>query len=359
MTGGRYILQEEKEVDITNKVSKFLYFGAAIIVIIALGVAVGVWGWQSTHNGSRLPDGEVTGTMVSARAYADGTISEILVKNGDTVEAGTVIAHVDVKVTEEEVQQLEQTVALSEKNLDELKKGMKVTETSPVPAPSAPVSSGADPEAVARAQSKLNRMNELYQMGAISAMKRDQAEAEYNAAVAASSVSAPAPASQPSSHTVVKPVDPKVIEQAEMQVKQAKAALENAQKDSQATDIIAPVSGTVYIRNDIEEGSDISAGQPIADVVGSDELWVETSVSEKDAAKIKLGVYASCVIDGKKYRGTVSDIIDYTDISDQDTDENSTDKPKRDRITIRIALPEENDNSAIHPGQRAEIKLTK
>ena len=86
---------------------------------------------------------------------------------------------------------------------------------------------------------------------------------------------------------------------------------------------------------------------------------VETSVSEKDAAKIKLGVYASCVIDGKKYRGTVSDIIDYTDISDQDTDENSTDKPKRDRITIRIALPEENDNSAIHPGQRAEIKLTK
>ena len=198
-------------------------------------------------------------------------------------------------------------------------------------------------------------------MGAISAMKRDQAEAEYNAAVAASSVSAPAPASQPSSHTVVKPVDPKVIEQAEMQVKQAKAALENAQKDSQATDIIAPVSGTVYIRNGIEEGSDISAGQPIADVAGSDELWVETSVSENDAAKIKLGAYASCVIDGKKYRGTVSDIIDHTDVSDQDTDtdENSTDKPKRNRMTIRIALPEENDNSAIHPGQKAEIKLTK
>ncbi len=299
------------EEDITNRVSYFLKYGLIGLVIIAVVAAGGIYFWQSRHSYMSIYDAQVSSSLVGAKVQADGTITEMMVGDGDHVEAGDVIAHVQVKVTDEQIDQLQQTVELSQKNLEQLQKGITVQTPSAAAAPS--YSSGASSQAaqehLAQAQSRLNRMNELYQMGAVSAMKRDEAAADVAAAQAeVSASSAPAASPAPSLHTTTQPADPKVLAQAEAQLKQAKAALENAKQASQATEIVAPVAGTVYY-TDVREGTDVKAGQIIVNIGDAGNVWVEAKLDEEQAQKIRLGQFAEYTVDGHKLNGSVQDII--------------------------------------------------
>ena len=300
------------EEDITNRVSYFLKYGLIGLVLIAVVAAGGIYFWQSRHSYMNIYDAQVSSSLVGAKVQADGTITEMVVGDGDHVEAGDVIAHVQVKVTDEQIDQLQQTVELSQKNLEQLQKGITVQTPSAAPAPSysgGGASSQAAQEHLAQAQSRLNRMNELYQMGAVSAMKRDEAAADVAAAQAEGSASsAPAASPAPSLHTTTQPADPKVLAQAEAQLKQAKAALENAKQASQATEIVAPVAGTVY-STDVREGTDVKAGQVIVNIGDAGNVWVEAKLDEEQAQKIRLGQFAEYTVDGHKLSGSVQDII--------------------------------------------------
>ena len=292
------------EVDITEKVKRVLKFGPLALVALAILCALGVWAYQHSQKGLTVYDAKVASTMVGVKAKADGTITELVVQDGDHVEAGDVIARVQVKITDEQIAQLAQNAELAKQNLAQVQRGQTVT----VPQPS------GNSQAVANARARLNRMNELYEMGAISAVKRDQAAADLAAAEAAAT---PAPAvSAPAAtryQTMTQPANPEAVKQAELAVKQAEAALENAKQDAQATEIVAPVSGTVYLGDDIQEGADLKAGATVASIGDASNIWVEARLSPNQKGKIRLGQFVSYTIEGKKYQGTVLDIVDPAD----------------------------------------------
>ena len=183
------------EVDITKKVQYLMKYGLVGLILIAVLCAGGIYYYQHQHKYFNVYDAQVTSSLVAAKVHGNAMITEKVVAEGEHVEAGDVIAHVQSTVTDEQIANLEQTVALSQRNLDEIKKGQTVTVAVPSPAPapaaSAPRSSGSS-QSVASAESRMNRMNELFEMGAISAVQRDAAVSAYHAAVAAASSSAPA-----------------------------------------------------------------------------------------------------------------------------------------------------------------------
>lgn len=304
------------EVDITKKVQYLMKYGLVGLILIAVLCAGGIYYYQHQHKYFNVYDAQVTSSLVAAKVHGNAMITEKVVAEGEHVEAGDVIAHVQSTVTDEQIANLEQTVALSQRNLDEIKKGQTVTVAVPSPAPapaaSAPRSSGSS-QSVASAESRMNRMNELFEMGAISAVQRDAAVSAYHAAVAAASSSAPA-ASAPSSspavryQTTTQPPDPKAVQNAELQLKQAQAALDNAKQDAAETDIVAPVAGTVYYAQGIDEGSTVKAGETVASVGNADDIWFEAKVSPDKAAKIRLGQFVSYEIDGHQLQGSVQDI---------------------------------------------------
>lgn len=303
------------EVDITEKVKRVLKFGPLALVVLAILCALGVWAYQHSQKGLTVYDAKVESTMVGVKAKADGTITELVVQDGDHVEAGDVIARVQVKITDEQIAQLAQNAELAKQNLAQVQRGQTVTvpqSAAPAPVP-VPQPSG-NSQAVANARARLNRMNELYEMGAISAVKRDQAAADLAAAEAAAT---PAPAvSAPAAtryQTMTQPANPEAVKQAELAVKQAEAALENAKQDAQATEIVAPVSGTVYLGDDIQEGADLKTGATVASIGDASNIWVETRLSPNQKGKIRLGQFVSYTIEGKKYQGTVLDIVDPAD----------------------------------------------
>ena len=316
------------EVDITKKVQYLMKYGLVGLILIAVLCAGGIYYYQHQHKYFNVYDAQVTSSLVAAKVHGNAMITEKVVAEGEHVEAGDVIAHVQSTVTDEQIANLEQTVALSQRNLDEIKKGQTVTVAVPSPAPapaaSAPRSSGSS-QSVASAESRMNRMNELFEMGAISAVQRDAAVSAYHAAVAAASSSAPA-ASAPSSspavryQTTTQPPDPKAVQNAELQLKQAQAALDNAKQDAAETDIVAPVAGTVYYAQGIDEGSTVKAGETVASVGNADDIWVEAKVSPDKAAKIRLGQFVSYEIDGHQLQGSVQDIQKPAKKDDQSAD---------------------------------------
>ena len=316
------------EVDITKKVQYLMKYGLVGLILIAVLCAGGIYYYQHQHKYFNVYDAQVTSSLVAAKVHGNAMITEKVVAEGEHVEAGDVIAHVQSTVTDEQIANLEQTVALSQRNLDEIKKGQTVTVAVPSPAPapaaSAPRSSGSS-QSVASAESRMNRMNELFEMGAISAVQRDAAVSAYPAAVAAASSSAPA-ASAPSSspavryQTTTQPPDPKAVQNAELQLKQAQAALDNAKQDAAETDIVAPVAGTVYYAQGIDEGSTVKAGETVASVGNADDIWVEAKVSPDKAAKIRLGQFVSYEIDGHQLQGSVQDIQQPAKKDDQSAD---------------------------------------
>lgn len=291
-------------------------YGLVGLILIAVLCAGGIYYYQHQHKYFNVYDAQVTSSLVAAKVHGNAVITEKVVEDGEHVEAGDVIAHVKSTVTDEQIANLEQAVALSQRNLDEIKKGQTVTVAVPSPAPapaaSAPRSSGSS-QSVASAESRMNRMNELFEMGAISAVQRDTAVSAYHAAVAAASSSAPA-ASAPSSspavryQTTTQPPDPKAVQNAELQLKQAQTALDNAKQDAAETDIVAPVAGTVYYAQGIDEGSTVKAGETVASVGNADDIWIEAKVSPDKAAKIRLGQFVSYEIEGHQLQGSVQDI---------------------------------------------------
>ena len=113
------------------------------------------------------------------------------------------------------------------------------------------------------------------------------------------------------------------MQNAELQLKQAQAALDNAKQDAAETDIVAPVAGTVYYAQGIDEGSTVKAGETVASVGNADDIWVEAKVSPDKAAKIRLGQFVSYEIDGHQLQGSVQDIQQPAKKDDQSADINA------------------------------------
>lgn len=307
-------------------------YGLVGLILIAVAAASGIYYYQHQHKYFNVYDAQVASSLVAAKVHGNAIVTEKVVGNGEHVEAGDVIAHVQSKITDDDLANLEQTVALSQRNLDEVKKGQTVTvavpSAAPAPAASAPRrSGGGSSQSAAAAESRMNRMQELYEMGAVSARERDAAVAAYHAAqssASSSSYAAPAASSSTSApavtyQTTTQPADPKAVQAAELQLKQAQAALDNAKQDAAETDIVAPVAGTVYYADGIDEGGEVKAGQTIASVGNAEDIWVEARVSSEKAPNIRLGQFVSYEIDGHKLQGSVQDIQQPSKKDDSDS----------------------------------------
>lgn len=356
------------EVDITNKAKKYTRIGLLSLIILAVAAGAGVYYYQHHNNYLTVYDAHVAGKTTAVRTKAAGTITDLKVADGDHVEAGDVIAVIDPGITEEQIQQLEQNLALTKQNLEQLQKGTKVTlPTSPTPQPT--VDAGAQQRA-AQAYARMQRMNELYSMGAVSAVKRDEAAADYYSAQAAanqSGVSASAP-SAPSVTAV--PVNPEIIKQAEAQVKQAEAALANAKEDQQSTEILAPVSGTVLLEDALQEGASLKADQMLANIQNPDDAWIEARLPEEQAQKIRLGQFVTYTINGHELQGSVQDILDPAFSEDSDragTSDAMTDASSSGheadpatitdgRFVIKLSIPS-GLTFDIPPGTNAQVKF--
>ncbi|MCR5440068.1 MAG: HlyD family efflux transporter periplasmic adaptor subunit [Selenomonas sp.] len=342
------------EVDITNKANKFIRFGLIGLVLLALIVSTGVYFYQHHNKTLTIYDAQVTGNIVQAKAKSPGKITEIVVSDGDHVEAGDVIARLESSITDEQIQQLEQNVKLAQQSLEQLKKGTTMTlPTAPQPQVStAPTYSASAQREVARLRAKLANMRA--NPDAYSRREMQNVQSELNAAQAAASIPATpsVPTPSPAQVAPTAPQNPDIIKQAEMQVQVAQAALDNAKEAQQATDILAPTAGTVMLIDDIAEGAEVKADQVVVNLLDPENAWVEAKVTPEQAKNIRLGQFAAYELDKHKLQGSVKDIVEPSN----DESGEQADADGDSRVTVRISLPS-GLSFTLKPGMTTTLKF--
>ncbi len=309
-----------QSTDITDKVKNFIRFGLAGVLIAAIVIGYAEYKYWHKDEVVQLNDAKVAGTMVSVRVLANGKVKEILFEDGAEVKAGDVIARMEVAITEEEIQQLENTVQLAKDNYATLAEGQWVKvpvqreRVTYPPAPPPTVQSSPSGN-LAKLEERANRMAELFEMGAVSAVQRDAARRAYESALAESSSgsyeysSSSAPIIEYYTEYVdeFRETPPEVLAGADQAIKQAELSLNAAKQEARETDVVAPVSGTIYYGVEVEQT--LTAGDSVSRIGDSRELWLEAEVSEEVFNKIPLGKLATYVIDGKELHGTVIEKI--------------------------------------------------
>jgi membrane fusion protein (multidrug efflux system) len=89
---------------------------------------------------------------------------------------------------------------------------------------------------------------------------------------------------------------------------QAKAALDQAQRDLDHTTLRAPIAGTATQVDNIQLGRFVTAGGPILSVIDDQAPWVDANPKETDITYLRVGQKASLAIDSfpdHAFQGTV------------------------------------------------------
>ena len=316
-----------QDTDLTAKVNKIIRFALPSLILVAAIIGYAEFRYWHKSEVVRLDDAKVAGTMVSVRVLTTGKVKELLFDDGAQVQAGDVIARLEVDITEEEIQQLENTVQLAKDQYARLQEGQWVkvaVQRERVTYKQVQSSPGGGSGNLAKLQERANRMAELFEMGAVSAVQRDAARRAYESALAESS------SPQTSSEPVVeyyteyvdefRPTPPEVLAGAEQAIKQAELSLNVARQEARETEVIAPVSGAIYYG--VETDTALTAGDSVARIGDNRELWVEAAVDEETFNKIPLGKLATVTVDGKKLFGTVMEKIkpNVAQVTDEDAD---------------------------------------
>ncbi len=92
---------------------------------------------------------------------------------------------------------------------------------------------------------------------------------------------------------------------------QAKAALDNAERDLAHTVIRAPISGTATQVDNIQLGRFVPAGTPVFSVVDDQAPWVDANPKETDITYLRIGQKATLDVDSfpdQSFTGTVTSV---------------------------------------------------
>lgn len=279
------------------------------------------------------PEGEIIEVSVSSAAEGN-RIEELLVRQGDTIERGDVIAIIDSRDRlEAALNQAEEQVQVAEANLAKIKAGAKTGEIQAQEAAIARIKTEtannitAQQATVSRIEAELNnarteyqRYQQLYRDGAISASEKDSkylalataqeqlAEAQANLSRLKSSQREQIAEAKATLNKIaeVRPVDVAV---AEAEVRQAQAAVKTAQAELERAYIKSPQAGRV-IKIMTRPGEAVSSGEGVIRIGQTNQMYAVAEVYESDITKVRLGQQATVTSNAlsQQLTGTVESI---------------------------------------------------
>ena len=233
--------------------------------------------------------GPVSGTQsqhVTSALHAK--VKEILVKEGDKVTEGQLIAKLDTKDVEEALEAAKTQVDLAKANKEDATKNAK--------AEYAKVQTAYN-----NALLDFQRKSSLLESGDISQSEYEQAESALKDAKASLG------------SFKVSGGNVQVSESYDLQIKSAEEGLKKAQSAVDSAEIKAPISGTIT-RVNVEAGQfadNLLDGKPMFTVENLDQLELSISVSEYSIGKLSLGqkaIITADILGDEKLEGEVSSI---------------------------------------------------
>lgn len=256
--------------------------------------------------------GNVESEEVNLNTKIPGKIAHIYVEEGQLVQAGDLVAEIDSTQLQAKKAQVEAQVKMAEEAI-ELQK--KVTDANVEQASGAfqaaqaqlnKAREGARDQEVEQAKAYYEmmektyaRVEKLYDKGAISAQKKDEAETQLKVAKEQYSMAqegareqdveaAQGLASQASGALNAANASRLQVQLAKEKYQEALAGLAEVNSLIADTKIVAPKSGTIVELN-CEKGELVSSGMPIATIADLEKMTLQINVYESDLSQIYIG----------------------------------------------------------------------
>jgi HlyD family secretion protein len=278
---------------------------------------------------------------IAVGAKVMGRVAWIGVEKGDTVQQGQVLVRLEDNEFRAQSNQARANLAAAQARLDQLRTGSRPQEKLKDRA------GVLQAEATLRnAEADYERTEKLYRAGVTSKAELDRALAQRDTARALLEA-----ARQSSSMTDVGP-RPEEIRAAAAQVQQMKAALDYADTQLAATEIRAPVSGTVLQRI-VERGEMVSpsafgesgARTSVVALADLSDLQIELDISQTDFARLEMDQRAEIIPEAfpnLKYTGFIAEIAP---------------EANRAKATVQVKVKVENPDAQLRPEMNARVNF--
>lgn len=322
-------------------VSGYLYFSSTAKPISVAEVKLETGGSSQGDTVLSASGYVVAHHKIAVGAKVMGRVAWIGVEKGDKVQQGQVLVRLEDSDFRAQSNQARANLAAAQARLDQLRTGSRPQEKLKDKA------GVLQAEATLRnAEAEYERTETLYRAGVSSKAELDRAIAQRDTARALLEA-----ARQASAMT---DMGPRVeeIRAADAQVRQMKAALDYAETQLAATEIKAPVSGTVLQRI-VERGEMVSpsafgesgARTSVVALADLNDLQIELDISQIDFARLKMGQRAEIVPEAfpnLKYTGFIAEIAP---------------EANRAKATVQVKVKVDNPDEQLRPEMNARVNF--
>jgi len=299
-------------------------------------------------NGPLPHAGFVDAPQAEVAAQVTGRVDTVLVREGDRVRKGQVLARLDSREREAILEQARANLVQAREALREADANLRAVQPGVAGA-------GAD---IARARATLDeaesnftRVRELARGEAASSQDLDNARARLMEARAALESLTAGKASAEGRVSV----QLAAAASARARVGVAEAAVHLAEVQLAQAEVLCPFDGLV-VNRDLEEGEWAAPGTPVVTIEDTGRRWVRLDVGEGELAGLKLGAPATVrvvAVPGKILRGRVAEVGAEGDFAvNRDVKRG---RPDLRTFRVRVALEDAGDE--VRSGMTAEVTL--
>ncbi len=338
-----------------------------LILILALA-AGGIYFYRTMNRPQGLMlTGIVTTHEVYLSPQIQGRISQLLVKEGDTVTAGQLVAVIDPQELKADRLFYARTEQGAAAQVEEDEAALKYQETLTRDQIRQAEAALTAAEAQARevlAEVELDRVNlerseSLFKKQVLSAQALDQARTSYETSKARADSLRKLVDAQSATVAVARAnenqitVRLKAVQASRTQVLAAAAQKSKADVRLSYTEVRAPINGIVAVLA-ARQGEVLSVSQTIVTLIDPDDLWVRADVEETYIDHIRLGDSLTVRLpSGVEQAGTVF----YRAVVAEFATQRDVSRSKRDIKTFEIRLRLDNKDRHLWPGLTTYVML--
>ena len=301
---------------------------AGFIVVLGL-VAYLIWKNMNKPDTDALVsgNGRIEATEINVSSKLSGQLEEILVKEGDFVEPGQILARVKISTLEAQLRELEaqQRLALDAIATAEAQVAMRISEKAAAEA----MVQQRETELMA-AKNRLARTEVLAKEGASSKQQLDDERAAAQQAIAV--LSAAKAQVQSAQGAIV--ASKSQVSAAHSQVDAIKASVERIKFDMDDAQLRAPLKARVQFRV-AQPGELVAAGGRVLNLIDLSDVYMTFFLPETVAGKIAIGTEVRIVLDAAKnvvIPATVSFVADTAQFTPKSVETES----ERQKLMFRV-----------------------
>lgn len=340
----------------------------ALLIVVAAGVGAGIFWWNQIKTYVTTDNAKVTGDIVDISPKISGRLEKLLVKEGDHVKAGQVIARLDNDQYKTALKQAEAGLELARANYERLPEDIKSLAAGLQKAKEAEAAAQAQVEsariALKDAERSLIQSETLFDAQAIAKENLLAAQSRYttcrSALDAAEANARAAQAAVADAQAKWEAAQKSGVRVALAQVKQAEAAYRLARLNYANSLIKSPINGRV-IRISVAVGENVAVGQTLIQVCDLSSTWVTANIDENKISRIKVGQGVEVTLDaypGRVFKGRVAEIGGATQstfalIPTENTSGNFTKVTQRVPVKITVDATK----VELRPGLSARVRV--